>query len=234
MKVSMIARSATTVVLSLLVCVFAYAGPPQVEVLNHKLTEKGIVSVIMMDMPSRVVSGSGVYSFGSGLNEQKRAVSPKAGAALLRLGVLLEFPPPGIKITMNSFELRSASGQIFRPFHFFSNFDAEFKGAISQVGFTVGPIEKSLKGVIFGVPKVGIESLELYVEDVSGGKIGEVRDTIRTAQHRLLKLGYKPGPADGVWGPRTSKAIKAFQKSSGLRETGKLYPKTFDRLMKAK
>ena len=36
------------------------------------------------------------------------------------------------------------------------------------------------------------------------------------AQMRLAQLGFDPGTADGISGPRTSAAIKEFQKQSGL------------------
>ena len=42
------------------------------------------------------------------------------------------------------------------------------------------------------------------------------------AQMRLAQLGFDPGTADGISGPRTSAAIKEFQKQSGLPETGTL------------
>jgi hypothetical protein len=42
------------------------------------------------------------------------------------------------------------------------------------------------------------------------------------AQRLLSSLGYKPGPADGVIGPRTLAAIREFEKRIGLRPTGQL------------
>lgn len=43
---------------------------------------------------------------------------------------------------------------------------------------------------------------------------------VREVQHRLLQLGYRPGPADGRFGPRTHGAVLAFQRKHGLREIG--------------
>jgi hypothetical protein len=45
---------------------------------------------------------------------------------------------------------------------------------------------------------------------------------IAAAQAVLRKLGYDPGPADGVEGPRTRMAIKKFQHDVELPETGRL------------
>ena len=43
---------------------------------------------------------------------------------------------------------------------------------------------------------------------------------ILRVQHLLARLGYRPGPLDGVMGRRTAAAIKAAEKASGLRQTG--------------
>ena len=39
---------------------------------------------------------------------------------------------------------------------------------------------------------------------------------IREAQELMSNLGYKPGPADGAWGPRSEKAYTAFLRDAGL------------------
>jgi len=53
---------------------------------------------------------------------------------------------------------------------------------------------------------------------------------VRAAQAELARLGYKPGPLDGVLGPRTAGAIRAFQRTQHLPETGTLTPETLSRL----
>jgi N-acetylmuramoyl-L-alanine amidase len=45
-------------------------------------------------------------------------------------------------------------------------------------------------------------------------------------QNTLLKLGFKPGLADGLWGKRTESAVRAFQESRGLAVDGKVGPRT--------
>jgi len=45
---------------------------------------------------------------------------------------------------------------------------------------------------------------------------------VRRAQERLQALGYEPGPADGLMGPRTREAISAFQRDQGLPASGEL------------
>jgi hypothetical protein len=50
------------------------------------------------------------------------------------------------------------------------------------------------------------------------------------AQSKLAALGLNPGPLDGVAGGATRAAVQAFQKQSGLPETGALDPATLDKL----
>lgn len=54
---------------------------------------------------------------------------------------------------------------------------------------------------------------------------------IAAAQRALRKLGYDPGPADGLDGPRTRAALGAFQRSVALPETGRLSDEVFERLL---
>jgi hypothetical protein len=50
------------------------------------------------------------------------------------------------------------------------------------------------------------------------------------AQSKLAALGMDPGPLDGVAGGATRTAVQAFQKQSGLPETGLLDPATLEKL----
>ena len=47
---------------------------------------------------------------------------------------------------------------------------------------------------------------------------------IREAQSLLRALGYRPGPADGIWGRRTEAAYRAFLRDAGLPTTEMLTP----------
>lgn len=46
--------------------------------------------------------------------------------------------------------------------------------------------------------------------------------TVKKVQKKLNKLGYKCGKADGVYGKKTKKAIKKFQKDEGLTVSGSI------------
>jgi hypothetical protein len=50
---------------------------------------------------------------------------------------------------------------------------------------------------------------------------------LTAAQRRLAALGFDPGPADGAMGPRTRRALSAFQAAEGLPSTGTLDTPTF-------
>jgi Putative peptidoglycan binding domain/Domain of unknown function DUF11 len=53
----------------------------------------------------------------------------------------------------------------------------------------------------------------------------------RQAQAKLNQLGFDAGTVDGQWGARSQNALKAYQKSQGLRPTGNLDSTTVRRLL---
>lgn len=53
---------------------------------------------------------------------------------------------------------------------------------------------------------------------------------IRQAQEALKAQGHDPGPIDGVMGPQTSQALREFQSSNGLQQTGRLDEQTKEKL----
>ena len=56
-------------------------------------------------------------------------------------------------------------------------------------------------------------------------------DDVRSIQTLLANAGYDPGPADGVYGPKTQAAVARFQTSyGGLTVDGKIGPSTRDAL----
>jgi peptidoglycan hydrolase-like protein with peptidoglycan-binding domain len=56
------------------------------------------------------------------------------------------------------------------------------------------------------------------------------RNDVRAAQQALRDKGFDPGPIDGIHGPRTSAAVRNYQKAEGLTATGRLDEQTRDRL----
>ena len=52
---------------------------------------------------------------------------------------------------------------------------------------------------------------------------GGARDVqIAEIQGNLARLGYRPGPSDGVVGPQTLTAVREYQRDNGLPEDGRL------------
>ncbi|MBI1731269.1 MAG: peptidoglycan-binding protein [Gammaproteobacteria bacterium] len=47
-------------------------------------------------------------------------------------------------------------------------------------------------------------------------------EAVANVQSRLVYLGYDPGPVDGIYGPRTAKAIRAYQRDHGLGVDGRV------------
>jgi peptidoglycan hydrolase-like protein with peptidoglycan-binding domain len=59
---------------------------------------------------------------------------------------------------------------------------------------------------------------------------GGGQEHVRAAQQALKQKGQDPGPIDGVLGPRTQAALKAFQQAEGLTPTGRPDPETMAKL----
>jgi peptidoglycan hydrolase-like protein with peptidoglycan-binding domain len=49
---------------------------------------------------------------------------------------------------------------------------------------------------------------------------------VRELQRRLTRLGYRTGPVDGLFGPRTERATRRFQRRNGLRADAIAGPRT--------
>lgn len=59
---------------------------------------------------------------------------------------------------------------------------------------------------------------------------GPYKPTISEIQTALKNAGFYEGSVDGKTGPKTKKAIEAFQKSKGLKADGKVGAKTWNAL----
>jgi peptidoglycan hydrolase-like protein with peptidoglycan-binding domain len=53
---------------------------------------------------------------------------------------------------------------------------------------------------------------------------------VRDVQQALKDKGYDPGAIDGIQGPQTTAALKAYQKAEGLEATGKFDTQTMSKL----
>ena len=69
-----------------------------------------------------------------------------------------------------------------------------------------------------GVPGVAAAPAQALVQVAA-----EMADPrVKAAQTALAAQKFSPGPIDGVMGPKTREAIKAFQKARGMAQTGNL------------
>lgn len=59
------------------------------------------------------------------------------------------------------------------------------------------------------------------------------REIVSSIQQDLKRLGFDPGPVDGVDGGKTKAAIKRYEESAGLPVTGNVSPLLADRLRTA-
>jgi peptidoglycan hydrolase-like protein with peptidoglycan-binding domain len=64
-------------------------------------------------------------------------------------------------------------------------------------------------------------------------KTGSSGDDVTRLQKRLAASGFDPGGSDGVFGPKTEAALKAFQESAGITADGIAGPQTNAKLAEA-
>lgn len=72
-----------------------------------------------------------------------------------------------------------------------------------------------------------LPTLTLADADMRRGSRGE---GVLEAQQMLIELGYLSGPADGIFGPKTEAAAKAFERTIGHRPDGRLNIAELDEL----
>lgn len=74
---------------------------------------------------------------------------------------------------------------------------------------------------------------QLKEEQIIGRSPG-YSPVLEEIQRILKEAHFNPGPADGVMGTRTRRAIREFQKEKGLWPNGKVDSRTWDELKRAK
>ena len=71
------------------------------------------------------------------------------------------------------------------------------------------------------------KGMESGAESSAKGSQGQwAKEDIKKVQEALKEKGQDPGPADGVLGAQTQKALRAFQSANGLKSTGRLDAET--------
>ena len=65
-----------------------------------------------------------------------------------------------------------------------------------------------------------------YVEVLTLGSRGAA---VKLIQSLLIRIGYNPGPVDGIFGQITREAVREFQLDNGLEPDGVAGPATWSR-----
>ena len=81
------------------------------------------------------------------------------------------------------------------------------------------PVEKPRRAAAAVEPRLPNTQL---MKTAWNAQITRLDSIVAEAQRLLKQLGYKPGPIDGIAGPRTMAAIRAFEQKKGLPGTGKV------------
>ena len=66
--------------------------------------------------------------------------------------------------------------------------------------------------------------------NMNGTAMQQPSSTVRTVQRDLLQRGFYSGAVNGILGPQTREAIRKFQRTNNLNDTGRLDQQTLSRL----
>ncbi|NEO55685.1 MAG: peptidoglycan-binding protein [Okeania sp. SIO3B5] len=75
-------------------------------------------------------------------------------------------------------------------------------------------------------PSISRQNPPIQVEKILAK--GDKGSKVKTLQMRLETMGFNPGPIDGVFGKKTTGAVKEFQKYKGMRANGIVDRKTWE------
>jgi localization factor PodJL len=67
--------------------------------------------------------------------------------------------------------------------------------------------------------------LGTWSPDFDPGEAITTQDVVAKVQQALARLGFDVGTPDGVSGPKTTEAIKAFERGTGMSEVGTINPR---------
>lgn len=107
---------------------------------------------------------------------------------------------------------------------------------INETGFKVTHHSNELTSLLNPYLAKTKEDMELTLSNAVNNTKGKASSATTAnnlflkAQKRLIQLGYDPGTPDGLYGPKTKKAITQYQKDIGLLQTGELNQATISSL----
>jgi peptidoglycan hydrolase-like protein with peptidoglycan-binding domain len=82
------------------------------------------------------------------------------------------------------------------------------------------------------IPPTAAPQVTENIQAAAAQAVTAVHDRSKDIQAALKNAGFYAGAVDGKIGPKTKKAIEAFQKAKGLKVDGKVGPKTWAELEK--
>lgn len=104
-------------------------------------------------------------------------------------------------------------------------------------GALIGAATGALTGVLtdeqqvnLGAPRWKKRATPTPLSPIPGHADPLDSQVINSIQTSLNRLGYRAGPVDGVFGPQTATAIRAYQRDHNLREDGRPSPRLADHL----
>ena len=93
-------------------------------------------------------------------------------------------------------------------------------GAIEDTSTGVRGLVSSTSTKISGLFDREDEARALKAAAITSAQPEADDATVRTIQHLLINAGFAPGPADGIYGPKTRAAIMAYQRKMELTPDG--------------
>jgi localization factor PodJL len=64
-----------------------------------------------------------------------------------------------------------------------------------------------------------------WMKNFDPGAVIARTEVVKGVQQVLARLGYDVGTPDGLAGPKTAEAIRAFERGTGMNETGTINPR---------
>ena len=113
-------------------------------------------------------------------------------------------------------------------------FAESFANRMFEMGYDDFEIETSLEETLDAKLNAAIKAINSQGSMWRKAKQGSINSKeIKTIQQALKQLGFDAGKADGWFGKKTAKAVRAFQKSKGLKVDGDPGPNTLKAMLNA-
>jgi Putative peptidoglycan binding domain len=107
---------------------------------------------------------------------------------------------------------------------------APTQGSTPAAGTGAGAPGKAKSGTEMGQSATKAPAAGGMAKPATSMNGGPGAEQVKAVQQALQAKGMDPGPIDGIMGPKTTVALKAFQKDQKLTESGRLDDQTRDKL----